>query len=343
MNKYQILKDLVAFDTIKDKENEAILNYIEEFLLTQGFKTEYKEKSLIMSIGENHTLGFLGHTDTVEYIDGWDNSPFELTLNDGLIYGLGSCDMKGGIAAMMQAVSETDFSKLKHGMKIYITYDEEIGFGGIHDILDLKEKFPKTMIFGEPTDNELLIGSKGIMEYTFNFEGIKAHSSNPAKGKSATLNAVRFLTELDKFYNEEIKNFEEASYEVPYTTMNIGIINGGTALNSVAASCRVVVDFRIANGKHIEMIKNKVEELSKIYDCEVKLGECLEPFISNTDLVTPKKTANFLTEASIVEGVDRVILGPGPVTAHEVNEHISEESYDKLVQQYKDIIQKKCN
>jgi len=198
------------------------------------------------------------------------------------------------------------------------------------------------MIFGEPTNNELLVGSKGILEYALTFKGIKVHSSNPEKGKSANMNAVKFLFELDKFYNENIKNFKELNFEVPYTTMNVGTIHGGSATNSVSASCVLSMDFRIANKSHIKILKQKVEELAKKYDCNIKLVEEIEPFIDENQLISEIKTANFLTEASIVKNSKRIILGPGPVTAHEVNEHITEESYNKLVEQYKGLIIKVC-
>lgn len=97
MEEFKILKDLVGFNTIKDFENEQIMDYIENYLKNLGFKTESRTKNLIMSIGENQTLGFLGHTDTVEYIEEFKN-PFQLTLKDGFLYGLGACDMKGGVA-----------------------------------------------------------------------------------------------------------------------------------------------------------------------------------------------------------------------------------------------------
>ena len=155
MEKYKILKDLIGFNTIKDKENEKIINYIEEYLKNIGFKTDYKGKYLIMSIGKNAKIGFLGHTDTVEYISGWRTNPFELTKMENKLYGLGTCDMKGGIAAVLEAVSKIDFYKLSYGMKLYFTYDEEIGFSGIYDIIKNKEKFPAIMIFGEPTNNEM--------------------------------------------------------------------------------------------------------------------------------------------------------------------------------------------
>lgn len=117
MNKYEILKELVKFNTIKDKENKKIINYIENYLKNLGFKTEYKTKALVMSIGENPKLGFLGHTDTVEYIEEFEK-PFELTLKDGYLYGLGVCDMKGGIAAMLEAIKKIDFSTLKNRNQI---------------------------------------------------------------------------------------------------------------------------------------------------------------------------------------------------------------------------------
>ena len=342
MEEYKILKDLISINTIKDKENEKIINYIEEYLKNIGFKTEYKGKNLIMSMGKNAKIGFLGHTDTVEYIAGWNTNPFELTQNEEKLYGLGTCDMKGGIAAVLEAVSKIDFSKLSYGVKLYFTYDEEIGFSGIYDITDSNEIFPEIMIFGEPTDNEMLVGSKGLLEYELSFKGIKAHSSNPAKGKSANMNAVKLLFELEEFYNEEIKKYEQKSYEVPYTTMNIGTINGGSAKNSVSANCDVSIDFRVVNKEHIKNIKEKIETLARKYECKVNLIEEIEPFINKCDFVKEIKTANFMTEASFVKDTTRIILGAGPITAHEVNEYITEKSYKKLVEQYGNLIMEVC-
>ncbi len=75
MKEYKILKDLIKFNTIKDKENTEIVDYLEKNLKELNFKTEYKDKCLIMSIGKEQKLGFLGHTDTVEYIDVWNCCP----------------------------------------------------------------------------------------------------------------------------------------------------------------------------------------------------------------------------------------------------------------------------
>lgn len=343
IDEFKVLKDLVGFNTIKDKENSFIIDYIEKYLKELGFKTEQKNKNLVMSIGEEYKIGFLGHTDTVEYIEEFKN-PHELTLKNNMLYGLGACDMKGGIAAMLDAVKQIDFSQLRGGMKLYFTYDEEIGFGGTYDLVKSKEDFPEVMIFGEPTNNEILNGSKGLMEYEIYFKGLKAHSSNPDKGISANLNAVKFLYELEKIYKEEIKIEEESNFLIPYTTMNVGTLNGGSAKNSVPASCSASIDFRIIKDSHVEKIKNKINELAIKYNADVNIIELIYPFIDKLDFIDETKTANFMTEASLIGNKSkRIILGTGPVTAHEVNEHISVESYRKLIEQYKDLITKICN
>ncbi len=341
MGNYKILKDLVSFNTIKDNQNKEIINYIENYLKNLGFKTEYKTKVLIMSIGENPKLGFLGHTDTVEYIEEFKN-PFDLIIKDNHIYGLGVCDMKGGISAMLDAISLINFSELKNGMKLYFTYDEEIGFGGVNELVNNNEIFPEYIIFGEPTNNEVYCGHKGLIECVVNFKGIKVHSSNPAKGISANMNAVKFLYELDEFYNNEIKVDENNSYEIPYTTMNVGTMNGGSARNSVSAYCEISIDFRIANKNHIEKIIKKMNSLSYKYKAEINIIELIEPFFDDIEFIKEKKTTNFMTEAGKVKNSKRIILGTGPITAHEVNENISEYSYNNLVNQYKELIYKIC-
>ena len=123
IEEFNVLKKLVSFNTIKDGENKGIIDYIEIYLNALGFKTECKTNNLVMSFGNNPKIGFLGHTDTVEYIDEF-KTPFDLILKDNYLYGLGVCDMKGGIAAMLDAVSNIDFSKLGSGIMLYFTYDE---------------------------------------------------------------------------------------------------------------------------------------------------------------------------------------------------------------------------
>lgn len=251
------------------------------------------------------------------------------------MYGLGVCDMKSGIAAMISAVSGLDQKTLEKGIKFYITYDEEIGFSGIKEVVEFEEKYPKTIIIGEPTNNEFIVGSKGLIEYKISITGKKTHSSTPDKGISAILKTVDFINELKEFY-EKIKLEKNDIFEVPYTTMNIGKISGGTEINSVPDYCEFVLDFRTIDKKIEENIIKKMAELKEKYSAKIIQLNRISAFINPNKY--SNKTCNFITEASFLEN-ERIILGAGPVTAHEVNECISEKSLYMLVEQYKKILQ----
>jgi len=339
LNVEEVLGNLVRYNTIKDKENKQMLDYIEKELNSIGFKTEQKDKILIMSNKENQSIGFLGHTDTVEATSKWKYEKFKLTKVEDKLYGLGVCDMKAGIAAIIAAISQINFANLNKGIKLYFSYDEEIGFSGIKDIVKYEKNFPRRMIIGEPTNNEIIVGSKGLMEYKISFSGIKTHSSTPDRGKNAIMSAIAFINELNEFYINEIQKIQDLNFEIPYTTMNIGKINGGTEINSVPDFCEVLVDFRTI-GKEVEIkIEEKIEYLQKRYIANITQINKLPAFFNKSNISS--KTCNFITEASFIES-NCIILGAGPVTAHEVNEYISINSLYELVEQYKKLILENC-
>ena len=196
MSSKEILKKLISYNTVNDRENKDIINYIEQYLKKLGFKTEYKSNCLIMSNSDDCNIGFLGHTDTVSYSNDWTLNPFELSEKDGKLYGLGTCDMKGSIAVILSSISKIDFSKNKTGIKLFFTYDEEIGFSGINELVNRNTKFPKYMIIGEPTNNEVINASKGLLELKITFKGISSHSSKPEEGINAIENCVDFINKL---------------------------------------------------------------------------------------------------------------------------------------------------
>lgn len=293
----------------------------------------------MMSNREEVGLGFVGHTDTVEFTQGWQYEKFRLTKKEDKLYGLGVCDMKSGIAAMISAISQIDFSKMTKGIKLYFTYDEEIGFSGIQEVVSYEKNFPEVLLIGEPTNNEVIIGSKGLLEYHILFQGIKAHSSTPEKGKNAIMSAISFVRDLQEFYETEIKTEENSHFAIPYTTLNIGKIQGGSAINSVPDFCEFWVDFRTIDKAVEEKIVKQLEKLQKKYKAKVEELNCLSAFYQPSQI--SNKTCNFMTEASFLPN-QRIILGAGPVTAHEVDEFISAESLHKLVQQYKEMIERYC-
>jgi acetylornithine deacetylase/succinyl-diaminopimelate desuccinylase-like protein len=243
--------------------------------------------------------------------------------------------MKSGIAAMISAVSQLDQKTLEKGIKFYITYDEEIGFSGIKEVVEYEKKFPQKIIIGEPTNNEFIVGSKGLIEYKVSITGKKTHSSTPDKGINAIMKAIDFINELNKFY-EELKLEKNNAFDVPYTTMNIGKISGGTEINSVPDYCEFAIDYRTINREIEKKIVKKMGELQIKYNaCMFELNK-ISAFLNFNKY--SNKTCNFITEGSFLEN-ERIILGAGPITAHEVNECISEESLYMLVDQYMKFMQ----
>ena len=335
MDVKDILKDLVKFNTIKDKENKKIINYIENYLKGIGFYTEYKSKCLVMTNKENCNIGFLGHTDTISYTNDWIQDPFNLKEIDKKIYGLGTCDMKGSIAAILSAVNHIDFSKNKKGIKLFFTYDEEIGFSGINELIE-KTKFPKYMIIGEPTNNKRLNASKGLLEIKISFLGISSHSSNPDDGINAIETCIEFINYIKKYY----KKLKQETINNKTITMNIGMINGGERINVVPNRCDLLVDFRTISKKQNEKIIKAINKYIKGNNMTYEIINNINPFLNNLEEI---KMSDFITEASFICSDNKYILGPGPINAHKRDEFITTDSLYKLEKQYIEIIKENIN
>ena len=335
MESKKILKELISFNTINDEENKKIIDFIEKHLQNQGFVTEYKSKCLIMSNKKECNIGFLGHTDTVSTSNEWSIDPFKLTELNGNLYGLGTCDMKGSIAAMLTAISKIDFSKYQKGIKLFFTYDEEINFSGINELMEKRIKFPNWMIIGEPTNNEIFNASKGLLELKIVFKGTESHSSKPEEGINAIEKCLDFIKEIKKFY----KNLKKQKLDSQSITMNIGLINGGRSINVVPDNCEVYLDFRTIKSNQNKTIINTIKKLAKNNDIYFEIINNIEPFISKSNKIT---MSSYITEASFIESENKYILGLGPNTAHKKDEFISIESLNKLEKQYIELIEKYC-
>ena len=316
----EILKDLVSINTINDKDNSKIVNYIESYLKDLGFTTEYKSKCLVMSNRKDCNIGFLGHTDTVDYSNDWDTNPFELVEKDNKFYGLGTCDMKGSIAVLLKLLKDINFKD--KGVKIILTYDEEIGFSGIKELLDKKIVFPDTMIIGEPTNNEIITSSKGLLDLKVIFKGLTAHASTPEEGINAIDKCIDFINKLKKV----MKKYESV-------TMNVGKITGGRSSNMVPDYCEVALDFRTISKNQNKEIIEKIKSLIK--DDSLEIISNINPFKSNDEI----NISNFLTEASLIDSKNRYILGLNN-NAHKKNEFITKESIELLEKQYIELIEK---
>lgn len=325
----EILKDLVSINTINDKDNSKIVNYIEDYLKGLGFTTEYKSKCLVMSNKKDCDIGFLGHTDTVDYSSDWNTNPFELTEIDNKLYGLGSCDMKGSIAVILNVLKDIKFTN--KGIRLFFTYDEELELNGIKELVDNNISFPETIIVGEPTNNEIINASKGLLELKLTFKGKTAHASTPLEGINAIDKCINFINELNDYYKELQKEIINSKY----ATMNIGLINGGRSANVVPDTCTISTDFRTVSENQNEEIIKKVQSLT---EDKVEIINNINPFISDPNNINQ---SDYITEASLIDSKNRLILGVGPVNPHKPNEYITIESMEKLEKQYIDIIKKR--
>jgi acetylornithine deacetylase len=354
VNKYEILEKLVSINTIKDLGNSEIVEYIAEILTGKGFKVELiggknNKKCLIAKSKKECEIAFLGHSDTVSYSDGWITNPFELVQKDSKLFGLGVCDMKGGIAAFLEAINNISIEKLSKGVMVMITFDEEIGFEGVKLIKDRKD-IPKTIIVGEPTNNEVIISSKGCMEFEVTFKGKTVHSSSMVLGDNAILKCMRFIDELTILANS-LKNDTNEKFSTQYTTNNISIIEGGDCINKVPDKCKLLFDFRTVYESHNEIILTEVENLVTKYNAHSKLITNIKPFncsnknkLKIIENILNAKTvgANFVTDGNFFEKRDIFIIGPGPLTAHQENEYIEVASFEKTIVTYQKIIEQFC-
>lgn len=339
MNIKDILKKLVSYNTIKDNQNKEIMDFIESYLKKYNFTTKRIKKCLVAYNDENPNIGFIGHTDTVDY-ESWEGNPFTLQEKGEKLIGLGACDMKGGLAAMLSVISKIDLSKNK--IALYFTNDEEISFEGIKNIR--KFIIPENIIIGESTNNIPIYGTKGVLELKIEFYGKKCHSSTPDNGISAIYECIKFIENLQNYYENELKKDIVFDFTVPYTTMNIGMIKGGETVNSVAGKCEISIDFRIAKLEHLKIITKRIKELLKKFNSKLTIKQSIPPKLNNTDIEflekisSKKETKCYLTEGSYIDK-NFIILGPGPDTSHQKNEYVNLSSLKETENLYKKIIE----
>lgn len=239
---------------------------------------------------------------------------------------------------------------LKRGIRVCFTYDEENGFEGIKELIKQNIDFCDYSLVGEPTDNYPCIGSKGLLEYELIFKGTAVHSSKPIPNESSNENSILFLNELlklNKIFQKEQCNL----FEVPFNTINIGTINGGTNICTTSDCTRVLLGFSITkNLQDIKLIKVYIDKLINKYPkVEYKILNEINPFY-NEDLIVKfyedissknRKPFFGVSEASFIDN-NRLILGPGPITAHEDDEFILKSSLMETINIYKKIIERLC-
>jgi acetylornithine deacetylase len=257
MNSIQILERLTGFPTVSRDSNLDLIDYIREFLAARGIEARlYRDASgrkanLYASIGPVERGGVLlsGHTDVVP-VDGqaWSADPFRLQERSGRLFARGSADMKGFIACALRAADLATRRPLQIPLQLAFSYDEEVGCLGVRSLIEDMagwSHLPTLCIVGEPTLLRTAVGHKGKTALRAVCHGRAAHSARPADG----LNAIHLAADLIGRVRARQAAIEhegprDPAYEVPYTTLHIGTIHGGTALNIVPARCELELEIR---------------------------------------------------------------------------------------------------
>jgi len=364
MSVKQTLAELVGIDSVSQRSNAAIIEYLEARCKKLGLQTTrfpYLDEfgveinnliSLTSAIGEPPAveLALVGHTDTVPFDTAWTEAT-TLTEKDDKLYGRGACDTKAFIAAMLTAAEGCDLNSLKHPLALVFTADEELGLFGAKRLAAAKALQIRNAIVGEPTSLQPMRAGKGYCLAEVIVRGREAHSAYPAFGASAISRAARLLTRFESL-TERLKEETHADFDPPYTTFNVGVIRGGTAKNVIPGECRFTIEWRPVPGQDphrvLEVLTQAIEAERRNdseFECHVEAGRTDNGYetaadselVSLMEQLTGKSagTVAFGTEApQMIElGADAVVLGPGDIrVAHRTGEFVPIDELNRCVE-----------
>lgn len=257
MNSVEILERLVAFHTVSRDSNLALIEYVRDFLAACGVSCKLyvdsggNKANLYANVGPQDRGGVLlsGHTDVVP-VDGqkWSSDPFRLVERDRRLFARGSADMKGFIACALRAARLASERNLRVPLQLALSYDEEIGCVGVRSLIEDMATWahrPQYCIVGEPTLLRAAVGHKGNTAVTAMCRGHAAHSAAPARGVNAIYMAAKLIDRIRARQSEiEVSGAHDLLYDVPHTTLHVGLIHGGTALNIVPTHCELKLEIR---------------------------------------------------------------------------------------------------
>ena len=251
-----IFDRLMAFDTVSSKPNIALMEYVRDLLAEAGVASVLigdpsgEKANLFATVGPAGIGGVMlsAHTDVVP-VEGqtWTKPPFTLTESDGRYYGRGAADMKGFVACAINAMLNAAGRPLKVPLHLALSYDEEIGCMGVRSLIDMLAAAPvrpAMCIVGEPTGMQVATGHKGKIALRAVCVGREGHSALAPMALNALHLAVDFVNAVRGLQIRLAQSGpQDEDYDVPYTTLHVGKLNGGVQVNIVPNMA--VVDFEI--------------------------------------------------------------------------------------------------
>ncbi|WGH78141.1 acetylornithine deacetylase [Jannaschia ovalis] len=270
----QILDRLVAFPTVSRDSNLDLIDWVEGYLADFGVTARRvpdptgRKAALYANVGPEVEGGVVlsGHTDVVP-VDGqdWHFEPFAVTERDGRLYGRGTCDMKGFDALALAMVPYALSRKLERPLQIALSYDEEVGCIGAPPMIDdMAAHLPRAgaAIIGEPTMLRPVTGHNASVIYDIHVHGFEVHSSKLPEGVSAIHEAGRILgwvNDRNAAIQTETPDPVSAAFDPPFTTVHVGMIQGGTAHNITAKDCTFKLGFRVPAGDRVDRHADALE------------------------------------------------------------------------------------
>lgn len=348
----ELLQNLVRINSENPPGNENdIAIYIKEYLSKNEIDSEIvplsnnNRSSLVAKLPgkELKNIAFCGHLDTVRVEnEHWSMPPFEGLIDGNRMYGRGTSDMKGGIAAAVYSTVLLKRKKIvpQKTIMIALTADEEWGYGGAK-VLTEKGFFDQTdfLIIAEPTNSNVAIAEKGELWISIKLFGKSAHGSTPEVGINTVIPGSKLIIEITKRIKEI---FKEDSF-LGKSTINVGQIHGGTQVNIVPSFTEIQLDFRVITEEDkentVQLIKAISDDISIKYKVKVEIDifNYKEPIISSPDNFYIKKfkkatgvekftVAKYCTDGAIIvpaQKIPFVIYGPGNIEqAHQNDEYI---------------------
>jgi acetylornithine deacetylase len=355
MTVQETLAKLVSIDSVSSRSNAEIISYLAKRCEAAGFSVTryvYADESGIEKINliaragvgsieaTQIELALVGHTDTVPYDPTWTEA-LHLTEREGKLFGRGACDTKAFIAAALTAIESIDLAKLREPLGLVFTADEEIGCLGAKRLAEARPFNVRYAIVGEPTSLQPMRAGKGYSLAEITVRGREAHSAYPQLGVSAIFRAARLIEGIESIATE-LRNDQRAGFDPAYTTLNVGLLNGGTAKNVVAGECSFTLEWRSIPGQKtdhvLNLVKQAVSDLQKQesdFVCEINAARADESFETRADSLLvhflerasgkTSSTVAFGTEAPgmIALGAEAVVFGPGDIrVAHRTGEFV---------------------
>ncbi|EGU56642.1 acetylornithine deacetylase [Vibrio nigripulchritudo ATCC 27043] len=340
-----------------DEGNSEVIAKLATWFEDLGFETQVVEvekgkHNLIAKMGKGEGgLLLAGHTDTVPFDEGrWNYDPHALTEANDRFYGLGTADMKGFFAFILEAVKKTDWSQQAKPLYVLATCDEETTMLGARHFTEDAPFKPDYCIIGEPTSLVPIRAHKGHVANAIRVTGHSGHSSNPALGVNAIEVMHEVLFALMKLRDDLIKAYHHPGFDIPNPTLNLGHIHGGDSANRICGCCELHYDVRPLPGISLDGLDNMLREALKEVEAkwpgriEIKpLHEPIpgyecdheHPFIEGMEQICeqPSETVNYCTEAPFLQQLcPTLVLGPGSIDqAHQPDEFLAFEFIDPTI------------